>query len=110
MGPVRGRVADAVDYGDTVLVIQLFEGGHAGVQPETVIERDHIVIDNPDIWPEVLVPGIFPRDDAVQVIVATRKLDDNQHLFSLICHRFLPGRHNGWLSSAPATGALIRPN
>ena len=64
--------------GDFSLVPQVFDGPHAGVEPVVIIQRNGALLGDADIRAVVDVQRVVVGHNAIQVVVATRKLHHYQ--------------------------------
>ena len=72
MRVVRIRVADAGDDGHLLVVPERLERGHAGVEPEAIVDLQDVLFGDPDGLAIVVVQGIAVGDHRVQGVITAR--------------------------------------
>ena len=78
VGAAGHRVADAVDYGDLAVVKEVLDRAHGRVEAVLVVQRNYVFLLYADVGPVVYVLRIGVRDNAVEIVVAARELDNDE--------------------------------
>ena len=74
MGAGRVIESDAVDNGHPPLVVNALHGPHVGMEAQSVVDADHLVLGDSHVGPVVVVDGVGIGHQAVQVVVSPGKL------------------------------------
>ena len=78
MRSARVRVADALDDGQLVLVVQRLERLQVGVEADLIVQVEHLVGGDPDLGSKLVIQPVAVGDDGVQAVVAAAELDHDQ--------------------------------
>src|SRR5262249_4940945 len=89
----RIEVAYAMHYGELALVPESLHRREKRRDAVVPIEPQYLVVIDSDRFPVIAVEGIVVRDDRVEIVIAARELDNDQH--GVILHR----RHLAFLRS-----------
>ena len=112
MRPIRLRVSDAHQHRHLARVEKTFEGAHMGVECDPVVHRDYILAAKSHARTIVVIQSVLVGYDRVQVVVATRELEDDQILCSAVpivairCH-FLSPAHLCGVFRINSTGSRV---
>ncbi len=79
MGTRRIGVAHTVYKSHFAFIIKGFEGCHARIEADFVIELDHLVLGDIDVGAIVPVERIGVGDDRVEIVITTTQLQDDQN-------------------------------
>ena len=82
MRSVGNGITDAMNDGDLALIVERFHRTHTGVESIALVEWDDLVVGNPNVGSGIFVETVLVRDDAVEVVVSSRELDDYEGFFS----------------------------
>ena len=103
VGAAGHGVADAMEYGDLAVVEQVLDRAHGRVEAVLVVQRNYVFLLYADVGPVVYVLRIGVRDNAVEIVVAARKLDYDElavlsctHLDSLLVWYLHTGLFATW--------------
>jgi len=82
----RVEVADAVHDGELALVPELLDGPEERRHAIVIVQPQDLVVANRDCLAVIAVERIVVRDDRVEIVVAARELDNDQHRVLLLRH------------------------
>src|SRR5262249_4836952 len=89
----RIEIADAMHYGELALVPEALHRPEKRREAVVSVEPQYLVVTDSDRLPVIAVERIVVRDDRVEIVVAARELDNDQH--GVLLHR----RHLAFLHS-----------
>src|SRR5262245_61893601 len=89
----RVEVADAMHDGELALVPEPLHRREKGREAVVPVEPQYLVVTDSDRLPVIAVERIVVRDDRVEIVIAARELDNDQH--RVLLHR----RHLTFLRS-----------
>jgi hypothetical protein len=69
VGAAGFRIANPLNNGHLALVIELFDWSHGRVEPNLIIDGQHLVLRDSDMWPVVIVQGVAVRNNRIQAVV-----------------------------------------
>src|SRR5258708_32572658 len=75
----RIGVADAMHDGELALVPEPFHRREKRREAVVPVEPQYLVVTDSDRLPDIAVERVVVRDDRVEIVVAARELDNEQH-------------------------------
>ena len=95
MGAIGHRIPNALNNRKTIRRASILKRSQGRMQPELVIELDHVARGNPKFWTRLGIELISIRNHGIESIVATRKLDDDQDALGIRVPVLLLGKLAG---------------
>ena len=89
MGAIGVGVADAVDDGDFAFIPQIFDGAHAGVKSEVIVNGQDGVGSDVNRGSEIVIKTVAVRYYGVEAVIAAAKLYHYQLFVALRNHHLL---------------------